>query len=206
MSWTVESHGQEPADINRLETAIHEAHKQKILMFCSTSDRGITGDKSYPGRLSECFEIGGADLNGEKLIWVDPEVNYLFPGKRIPFNNDDGKTYSYVSGSSLATACASGLAGLLLYCNRVLEDSAKDSLRKKETMTTMLNSLKAEKGGKFIDIKAKIVKAFITKLKFKDETTYRDVTAETIDKVDWNEDSEWALSAVMGPSQVSEED
>ncbi|KID86775.1 Peptidase S8/S53, subtilisin/kexin/sedolisin [Metarhizium guizhouense ARSEF 977] len=47
-------------------------------------------------------------------------AQFLLPGKRIPIKNSDGKSHSYETGSSLATACASRLAGLLLHCERLL--------------------------------------------------------------------------------------
>lgn len=196
MSWTVESHGPESEDIVKLRDAVRTAQDKGILMFCSTSDQGgSAGDNSCPGRWKACIQIGGADHNGERLIWVDSQVDYLFPGKGIPFPNDDGKTYYYESGSSLATACASGLAGLLIYCERVLEKgNPRDSLKRKENMTQMLDRLKRANDVKFVDIKAKIITRFLEKLKTLND---KDLSAAEIDKLDWDMYSREALAHVI---------
>jgi hypothetical protein len=196
MSWTVESHGPKSEDIDKLEKAVRTAQGKGILMFCSTSDQGASaGDKSCPGCWDACIKIGGADHHGERLIWVDSTVPYLFPGKRIPFLNDDGKTYHYESGSSLATACASGLAGLLLYCERVLEkNDPKASLKNKDNMEQMLKRLQLGNGRKFVDVKAKIITRFLEKLKTLND---EDVKAVDIDKLDWDMYCKEALAHVI---------
>lgn len=121
MSWIIESRTPESEDMRALHQAINRAAEQKIMMFCSASDQGgNTEDCSYPGEWGSCIKIGGSTALGDRLTWVNEKVQFLLPGKRIPFENSGGKTYSYESGSSLATACASGLAGALLYCDRIL--------------------------------------------------------------------------------------
>ncbi|EFY88119.1 subtilisin, putative [Metarhizium acridum CQMa 102] len=123
MSWTIENGTTNSEDIEALRKAVKKAHKQNILMFCSTSDSGGSqDDRSFPGQwLNECTRIGGASHQGQKLARVNEKsVQFLLPGKRIPIKNSDGKSHSYETGSSLATACASGLAGLLLHCERLL--------------------------------------------------------------------------------------
>lgn len=92
-------------------------------MFCSTSDSGGSQDDlSFPAQWSnECTRIGAASYWGDKLAWVNEKsAQFLSPGKRIPIKNSDGKAHSYETGSSLATTCASGPAGLLLHCERLL--------------------------------------------------------------------------------------
>ncbi|KID74348.1 Peptidase S8/S53, subtilisin/kexin/sedolisin, partial [Metarhizium brunneum ARSEF 3297] len=92
MRWTIENGTTNSEDIEALRKAVKKAHKQNIPMFCSTSDSGGSQyDRSFPCQWSnECTRIGGASHREMSL-----------PG-------------------SLAAACASGLAGLLLHCERLL--------------------------------------------------------------------------------------
>lgn len=129
MSWTIETPVAGNEDMESFEKAVAAARARNILMFCSTSDQGSsTKDICYPGDFDGCIKIGGATDTGEPLAWVGADkVDFLLPGKNVPFVNNEGKTVSYESGSSVATAAASGLAGLLLFCGRVLEQRGDPS-------------------------------------------------------------------------------
>lgn len=131
MSWTIETPITDHPDMADLQQAVKEAETKKILMFCSTSDQGnSTTDRCYPGDFPACIRIGGATDTGEALAWVnDTRVDFLLPGKNVPFHNNEGKIVSYESGSSVATAAASGLAALLLVCNHLLsvKEKSQDS-------------------------------------------------------------------------------
>ena len=121
MSWTIETQTPENEDMKKLESAISAAEAAKTLMFCSASDQGGNSmDGCFPGDWDKCIKIGGATSTGEILPWVqEKKINFLLPGKKIPFTNPDGSTFTE-SGSSVATAAASGLAGLLIFCDRLL--------------------------------------------------------------------------------------
>lgn len=108
-------------DMESLRSAV-EAARKETLMFCSTSDQGsLTKDHCYPGDFDRCIKIGGATDTGEALAWVNAEkVDFLLPGKDVAFLNNEGKIASHESGSSVATAAATGLAGLLLCCSWLL--------------------------------------------------------------------------------------
>jgi hypothetical protein len=53
----------------------------------------------------------------------------MFPGEKIVVKNNDG-TLVEDSGSSFATAIATGLAGLLIYCTLVLRIGSTSSMRR----------------------------------------------------------------------------
>ncbi|KAK0623855.1 peptidase S8/S53 domain-containing protein [Immersiella caudata] len=127
MSWTIEAAVQGNDEMLALKTAVDAARAKNILMFCSTSDQGSsTKDDCYPGDFDGCIKIGGATTTGEPLAWVNTEkVQFLLPGNNVPFSNNEGKVVSYESGSSVATAAASGLAGLLLFCGRLVDKDGK---------------------------------------------------------------------------------
>ncbi|KUJ16880.1 uncharacterized protein LY89DRAFT_669327 [Mollisia scopiformis] len=123
MSWTIERTAQNVSDIADLETAIELAAKQGILMFCAANDQGISSDQSFPAAAStkHLFKIGAAEASGTVWKWVgDPaQVDFIFPGHNVVKDRpndaplDKCKT---LTGSSVATAFASGLAALILCC------------------------------------------------------------------------------------------
>ncbi len=144
--------------------AVDSAKQAGILMFCSASDKGgTTEEKSYPGDFGPCIKIGGASDLGDKLTWVNEDwVHYLLPGKRIPFVSPD--SMSYETGSSVATACASGLAGTLLYCDRLLGKC--HDLKDVEKMKIAFRSLtKGHKGRKFVDVQRNLEGSFLRRIK-----------------------------------------
>ncbi|KAI0436566.1 hypothetical protein F4803DRAFT_541811 [Xylaria telfairii] len=122
MSWTIETPVTGNEEMESLKAAVREAASKEILMFCSTSDQGSsTKDTCYPGDFDSCIKIGGATDMGEALTWVNADkVNFLLPGKNVPFTSNEGKVVSYESGSSVATAAASALAGLLMFSSWLL--------------------------------------------------------------------------------------
>jgi len=145
MSWTIETPVEGNEDMTLFRNAVDQAAAKKILMFCSTSDQGSsTKDNCYPGGFGNCIRIGGATDTGEALSWVNAEkVDFLLPGKDLPFANNEGKIISHESGSSIATAAASGLAGLLIFCNWLV--GAKD--RQFQDQKSMERAFKALAGG-----------------------------------------------------------
>ncbi len=122
MSWTIETPVTGNEEMERLKAAVREAASKEILMFCSTSDQGSsTKDNCYPGDFEGCIKIGGATDTGEALAWVNADkVHFLLPGKNVSFTSNEGKIVSYESGSSVATAAASALAGLLMFSTWLL--------------------------------------------------------------------------------------
>ncbi|KAI0005738.1 hypothetical protein F4779DRAFT_34502 [Xylariaceae sp. FL0662B] len=143
MSWTIEAPIQQNEGLKRLREAIVKASLQRILMFCSTSDQGIyTKDECWPGNFGGCIRVGAAASTGVSLNWVNEDkVDFLLPGKNIPCDVPGTKEKSYESGSSLATAIASGLVGALIYCTRLLDVERdfdfRDRLVLEETLKAM---------------------------------------------------------------------
>lgn len=90
-------------------------------MMCPASDRGSSFEvDTYPGRWGSCIRVGAATATGERCAYVhENEIDCLFPGDTVPFIRGSGTPLTYVSGSSVATALAAGMAALLLYCNRL---------------------------------------------------------------------------------------
>ena len=94
-------------------------------MFCASIDEGATSlDNTYPGKGNHCVKIGATTGTGAKLSWVsEKDSDFLLPGEAPPpaseanlWNNPHRGSH----GSSVSTALAAGLAGSLLYCDRLI--------------------------------------------------------------------------------------
>ena len=122
MSWTIDPPDDEN-DKRDLEGAILEAAKEDILMFCSAKDKGAKQTSSFPSlATNKIFKIGAAEASGAPDAWVGDltRIDFTFPGNQVELEglgNDINK--EVVSGSSVATALAAGLAALILYCVQV---------------------------------------------------------------------------------------
>ena len=125
MSWSIESESR----LTKLEDAIQEASKNRVLLFCSSIDQDTSAkDNTYLGKDRNCIKIGASTGTGSKFTWVsEPNSDFFAPGEGIqPLEAQLWSNHrSDVFGSSVATARAVGLAGVLLYCDRLLE-SAKE--------------------------------------------------------------------------------
>lgn len=128
MSWEIEPpECQEYKDA--FDNAIRKAHHRDILMFCSASDQGYFENSTYPHASdpSYIFKIGAATATGSVLDFVnDRNLDFIFPGQDVVLGSPDGNVSDKPleglvshTGSSVATALASGLAALVLECVRL---------------------------------------------------------------------------------------
>lgn len=124
MSWTIERTKSNKTDIDELSSAVEDAAKAGILMFCAANDQGIARDHSFPAACASTkhiFKIGAAEAAGTVWKWVgDPsDVDFIFPGHNVVKerpNDAPIEKCKTLTGSSVATAIAAGLAALVLYC------------------------------------------------------------------------------------------
>jgi hypothetical protein len=112
--------------ITELEKAIELAAKEGILMFCAATDQGAYKDRSYPAASStkKLFKIGAAEASGTALKWLGDQraVDFIFPGHHVVKERPGDvpvDKYTSLTGSSVATALAAGLAAVILYCVQV---------------------------------------------------------------------------------------
>ncbi|KAK3399636.1 peptidase S8/S53 domain-containing protein [Sordaria brevicollis] len=117
--------------IHPLDQALSDAVLNQIVMFCSSTDQGPTAvDNTYPGRNPSVIKVGASTGQGAKLSWVSgSKSDFLLPGEATMhtpygYGPNHGGT---ASGSSISTALAAGLAGVLIYCERLLNSEALDS-------------------------------------------------------------------------------
>lgn len=128
MSWTIESNSTEGQEIKRLKDAISSAENKNILMFCSADDKGaISSDQCYPNAWKKSLLIGAANETGSMCDWVPAHQGsemFIFPGLNIPFSPWIDAPDNFESGSSVATAIAAGLAGVLLFCDALIKTTS----------------------------------------------------------------------------------
>jgi hypothetical protein len=120
MSWTIEKTPENEADIKNLEVALDKAAEKDILPFCSANDEATDANESHPAANPKRFKIGAATAWGTAWHWTRAShVDFILPGDKVikdrPGNVPLEKC-SLVSGSSVATALAAGLAAMVLYC------------------------------------------------------------------------------------------
>ena len=125
MSWSLVSSDANKDGIAKLEKMIKKARDANILLYCAAADKGpfVEEDTLFPHSMSEIRIIGSAKETGGESHFVAPsQVHYLFPGENIP---DLGN----ISGSSVATALASGFAALILWCFKYKKESVEPMTR-----------------------------------------------------------------------------
>ncbi|KAH8892459.1 hypothetical protein GQ53DRAFT_805950 [Thozetella sp. PMI_491] len=120
MSWTIETSDGEKG-LESLREAIQDAREKGIIMFCSASDQaGRSSPNCYPNKWGGCIGIGALTPYDTPSLMLQPDqVEFLLPGERIVVRNNDGSLVED-TGSSLATAIATGLGGLLIYTTLIL--------------------------------------------------------------------------------------
>ncbi|KAK7991272.1 hypothetical protein PG988_000066 [Apiospora saccharicola] len=135
MSWTIEKTEMNKTEVEKLEKAIANAAEERILMFCAAADGGAQRDRTYPAataRTKNIFKIGAAEPAGTATKWLgETLVDFIFPGHEVvrERQDDPGVTkYTPKTGSSVATALASGLAALVLYCVQLAAMSKKGAV------------------------------------------------------------------------------
>ncbi|KUJ15360.1 putative subtilisin [Mollisia scopiformis] len=190
MSWTIQTAVKGNEDMRKLEDAIGRAHAAKILMFCSASDQGANNTEAcYPGDWNQCIRIGGATFTGEKLTWVDKNVDFWFPGRNVPFPSKDGLSVVYESGSSVATAAASGLAGVLIYSARLLDrtlDDKNNPFQDKKTLVDAFGIMANGSDGKFPRTDDALNKFFKIKIQGVTKKSSKNID---IDALSWTKES-----------------
>ncbi|KAL7824067.1 hypothetical protein V8C26DRAFT_384764 [Trichoderma gracile] len=136
MSWTIDP-PEDEEERRFLDAAIVEAANADILMFCSASDKGAKQNLTYPSKATtKIFTIGAATASGAADSWVGNlgNINFIFPGTKVEMDGPRTGTDTSsreVTGSSVATALAAGLAALVLYCVQIRLYLATDQEKQK---------------------------------------------------------------------------
>jgi len=119
-----------------LERAVLAAKGEGIVIICSTADRGNNQPKVYPadcGEDKDTIKIAACDEMGYPAQYASGAAHYYFQGENIV--TDILNSTSTVSGSSVATALAAGVASLILACGRLDKDGVSNEERNKRVRT-----------------------------------------------------------------------
>lgn len=143
MSWTIERTVDNESHIGNLEKAVQAAAKKPILMFCAASDGGAISDKSFPAESLRdlVFKIGAATEEGKAWKWVGDEKNidFIFPGHDVVQERYPEallQSCNLLTGSSVATAIAAGLAALVLDCVQLAALHYQELLDQQKELTS----------------------------------------------------------------------
>ncbi|KAK1252160.1 hypothetical protein MKX08_003347 [Trichoderma sp. CBMAI-0020] len=171
--------------------------RDRIVMFCSSIDEGATAiDHTYPGRNKNCIKIGACTGTGTKLSWVsDAHSDFLVPGEANHLTLDSelwNQHHIGSFGSSVSTALAAGLAGVLLYCDRLIE-TPKESIDSTDTnaMPDALGKVKSSKAVDYLRSQGLMTEAFqrLSKGTEKFLQIWDYLRPEDIETLIWNEQS-----------------
>lgn len=124
MSWVTKK------DHAGLKKAVQDAVKQTdstrpTLIFCSTADEGVYSGGIWPANYENTVKVAATDQYGHMRPTSTSAVEILVPGEDIVA---DGPSYmdryveGTVSGSSVATALAAGIASLALLMIKTFND------------------------------------------------------------------------------------
>lgn len=126
MSWTIPVPAEGSDEKKLLDSVLERACKQKVPMFCSSSDQ-ISDTDHYPSafRRHRFFLIGAAHDDGSVYGHAGKDNDFIFPGVNV--NTSGGRSLPLYladktsltkesTGSSIATALAAGLAAMITYC------------------------------------------------------------------------------------------
>ena len=125
MSWKIKKTEENTPYTNQIDKAIKMGPANGILMFCSNVLRGqrrrCRYRPNFPSRVTNRigFKIGAATEEGKAWKWVGEEkkIDFIFPGHEVVQERYKGVILQHcnlLTGSSVATAIAAGLAALVL--------------------------------------------------------------------------------------------
>ena len=142
MSWTIKKTEENACYIEDLETTVTRAATNGILMFCAASDGGAVTDHTFPAesRRDSVFKIGAATEEGKVWKWVGEQnhIDFIFPGDKVVQDRYKPEALlrecNLLTGSSVATALAAGLAALVLDCVQLAASHYKNLLEKRENL------------------------------------------------------------------------
>lgn len=124
MSWTLPKPGAKTIERERLDVVLSRACQETVLMFCSSPDRkSHNGTQHYPSDFNrkKTSLIGAADDSGTLYNHSGTQNDFIFPGVNVSVSGDHNRNDTTsltreLTGSSIATALAAGLAAMMTYC------------------------------------------------------------------------------------------
>ncbi|KAF4626456.1 hypothetical protein G7Y89_g11703 [Cudoniella acicularis] len=118
-----------------IEDQINAAKDEGIVVISSTSDEGYIRQDVWPAKYgySNVISIAACDFNG-KLTAYSSEISAAFrlQGEQIDVSSPDSNLQhskdAVISGSSVATAMATGIGSLILACQQMHRNFVRDAI------------------------------------------------------------------------------
>ncbi|KAM0518153.1 hypothetical protein ACHAPE_004560 [Trichoderma viride] len=115
-----------------LQKVCEKAVDSGIALICSIHDQGANISRAYPVSFRDVIRIMACDESGAPARNVKAQYNYGIHGIDVaagvvPFLESDDR----ISGSSVATAIAAGLASLTLSCDRLANGRAVERISRR---------------------------------------------------------------------------
>ena len=110
-----------PQQSAKLKQAVESAEKSDIVIFGSRGDQGNNQERVYPADYAEVISISSLTQFGKLADTTESNASYFFQGENVRIIAEPCylEPQRYVSGSSVATALAAGVAALILACRRL---------------------------------------------------------------------------------------
>lgn len=104
-----------PNPVQEVRKAIQYAHSKGAICFVAAGNSGLTKNVFYPANYPETIAIGSIDENFARSSFSNTgdNLDFMAPGNRILSTVPD-KWYAVLSGTSMATPFAVGIAALML--------------------------------------------------------------------------------------------
>lgn len=186
MSWSIDEISD--SDASMLQEAVNGAIKDNILLFCASDDQGNSRPEdvsSYPAKCDplRIFRIGAATRSGHQGEWVRG-ADYILPGEKeqlIPSYEDPLSGREPREASSLATALASGLAALILYCAALKGETGFQLLKTQPKMDgAFKNMCKSQISGNQYPHVSEVFARYLPKGVVDDETEKKRVIEQVV--------------------------
>jgi len=138
--------------VQEVRKAIQYAESKGVISFVAAGNSGKTKKIFYPANYPETIAIGSIDeyFNRSSFSNTGENLDFMAPGSKI-FSTVPDNWYAILSGTSMATPFAVGVAALLLSYKRNYQNSglqlncAEDYRKEFKEHTLPVNNLKNEK-------------------------------------------------------------
>ncbi|KAK3400893.1 hypothetical protein B0T20DRAFT_154676 [Sordaria brevicollis] len=150
MSWILRVTNEVRRDAENLNDMLDNDKSKNIILYCAARDnRGndLADAVYYPADCRTTKSIGGADTFNQPLRYVTlDKTDFVFPSKSVLPEQDvaDG-------GNSVATAVATGVAALVLYCLREDKVRFKAKVTPVKLMELLFKKLR-DKNSRYVDL------------------------------------------------------
>lgn len=153
MSWILRVTNEIRGEADNLNEMLDSNHSniKKMILYCAARDnRGndLADAVYYPADCRSTKSIGGADTFNQPLRFVTlDKTDFVFPSESVLPSEERAE-----GGNSVATAVATGVAALVLYCLR--EDKVRlktDSVSKVKLMELLFKKLR-DKNTRYVDL------------------------------------------------------